>query len=402
MHFHALKLFVACAAIAAGSFPALAADPILVPVLTPLTGAIADLGQDTKKSVAIAVEQINAAGGINGRPLVVELVDTQGRPDIARRETERVMNTKKGAVVLGCDGSAGTSVAAQVAEQAGVVYMNSGAVSEEFFQRGYTWYFSDQVTGTDEAGAAIGLVEHLFRSRNPAPRVAFLYEDSPRGTGTTQLLKDMAAKKGIPVAATLSYNRAERNMLPLITKLRESGATVVVWTNYLEDTVAGLSAMRDLGYFPYVIGVGNGAGHARLPTLISPEVMQKVRLSVVDYFNTDLPRASAFVAAYSKRYGVPPSGYASLCYRGIHTLKEALTIASRGGAAVTPASVKAALMTLDIPGDKTIAPYRFIKFDKTGRNLGTQSIVQQWRDNGTKKVTIWPLDVANSKPDALP
>ncbi|MDO8941919.1 MAG: ABC transporter substrate-binding protein, partial [Desulfobacterales bacterium] len=138
------------------------------------------------------------------------------------------------------------------------------------------------------------------------------------------------------------------------------------------------------------------------PTLISPEVMQKVRLSVVDYFNTDLPRASAFVAAYSKRYGVPPSGYASLCYRGIHTLKEALTIASRGGAAVTPASVKAALMTLDIPGDKTIAPYRFIKFDKTGRNLGTQSIVQQWRDNGTKKVTIWPLDVANSKPDALP
>jgi branched-chain amino acid transport system substrate-binding protein len=396
----ACAAFVSCA-LAGTSAAAVAADPITVPVLTPLTGAIADVGQDAKKSISIAVDQINAAGGINGQLLTIELVDTQGRPDIARREAERVMKLKKVAVVLGCDGSGSTSVSAQVAEQTNVVYMNSGAVSTEFFERGYQWYFSDQVTGGDEAGAAVGLAEHLYGSRPSTTKVAFLYEDSPRGTGTTKQAVELAKQRGIPVVASFSYNRAERSMLPLVTKLRESGANLIVWTSYIEDTVAGLNAMRDLDYFPYVIGIGNGAGHVRLPTLVTPEVINKVHLAVVDYFNADLKRAAPFVEAYSKKFGIAPSGYASMCYRGIYTLKAAFEAAGKGGAVITPATIRAALLSLDIPGDETIAPYKFIRFDKTGRNLGAQSIVQQWREGATKKLTVWPEDVANAKPDPL-
>ena len=190
-------------------------------------------------------------------------------------------------------------------------------------------------------------------------------------------------------------------MLPLITKLRETGATIVIWTSYLEDLVAGLNAMRDLDYFPYVIGIGNGAGHVRLPTLVSPDLVDKVKLAVVDYFNSDLKRAQPFVEAYRAKYDLMPSGYASLCYRGLQTLTAALRLAVQDGGVLDAQTVRSALLRLDIPGDKTIAPYEYIRFDEKGRNSGTRSIVEQWRDGASKKVTIWPVDVATSQPTPL-
>ena len=75
---------------------------LTIPAFTSLTGPIAILGQDAKKSIEIGVQQINEAGGIGGRKLMIDVTDTQGKPDVARREMERLVRLQNAPMLFGC------------------------------------------------------------------------------------------------------------------------------------------------------------------------------------------------------------------------------------------------------------------------------------------------------------
>ncbi|QRG06851.1 ABC transporter substrate-binding protein [Xanthobacter dioxanivorans] len=380
-----------------------AAESIRVPMITPLTGSIAVLGQDSKKAAEIAQETINAAGGIGGRPLTLEIVDTQGRPEIARREMERLTREGRAPVVLACDISAGTSGAAQFAESAQVPLLNGSAVSADILARGYKWYFSHQISSDDEATTAFAYMQTITGAKPLADRrIALLYEDSPRGAGTGERLRKLMDAKGINVVSETTYNRADRNLLPVMRKVQDSTPELVVWIGYTEDVVAGLKAARQLDFKPFVLGIGGGLGDPRLPELVDAAVIDQLRVANVDYFNPDIKRAAAFREAYVKKFASEPSSYAGTCYGAIMTLKVALEAALKTSPDLTPASVRDALRTLDIPGDDTITPFRFIRFDPAnGRNLGAEELVAAWVD-GKRKVTVFPAGIAVGKPVMLP
>ncbi|CAN5389171.1 ABC transporter substrate-binding protein [soil metagenome] len=379
-----------------------AADPVTIsiPVATPLSGATSVIGQDVSKALDIAVRHINEDGGVLGCKLDLKLVDTQGKPDVMRRELERLARLENAPLVLGCEISAATAAAAQFCEQFKLPYLNSAAASAEILERGYSWYFSDQITGDDEARAVASFVQYLAsRYRGGKAQVAFLYEDSPRDAGTIEASRKLLKEKSISPVIEVSYNRADRNLLPQVKKVEQAGPHIVVWAGYTEDVVAGLKAMQQISFTPYVVGVGGGPGDPRIPTLLDPAFVTKVRLSTVDYFNPDLPRARRFTEAFQKQYGTAPSSYAAIGYRGAYTVRAAIESALKApGGKLDRESVRQALRTLKIPGEATIAPFRSIEFDSHGRNIGAQSLIAQWQDGATRKVTVWPKDVATREP----
>lgn len=380
-----------------------AADPanISIPVVTPVSGPIAVIGQDATKSLALAVEHINQDGGVAGRKLSAAIVDTQAKPDVMRRELERLARLEDAPMVLGCEVSAATAAAAQFAEQFRIPYLNSAAVAADILQRGYTWYFSDQITGDDEARAVASFVGHLAAQKGGKARIAFLYEDSPRGAGSIAASRKLLEANGLGAVADVSYHRAERNLLPQVKKVEQARPDIVVWAGYTEDVVAGLKAMQQIGFTPYVVGIGGGPGDPRIPALVDPEFVTRVRLSTVDYFNPDLERARRFTQAFEKRYGAVPSSYAALCYRGLYTAKAALESALRAKGSLDREAIRQALRTLKIPGEATIAPFRSIEFDAHGRNVGAETLIAQWHDGGRRKVTVFPPQVAVRPPFAL-
>ncbi|MCW5656847.1 MAG: ABC transporter substrate-binding protein [Burkholderiaceae bacterium] len=383
-----------------GSAHAADATPISIPVVTPLSGATSVIGQDSAKGLEIAQRHIAEDGGVLGRKLELKTVDTQGKPDVMRRELERLARLENAPLILGCEISAATAAGAQFAEQFKVPFLNSAAASADILQRGYGWYFSDQITGDDEARAVTSFVEHLSSQSAGKPlKLAFLFEDSPRGAGTIDASRKLLKDRGIAPVIEVSYNRAERNLLPQMKKVEQSGADVVVWAGYTEDVVAGLKAMQQIDFTPYVVGVGGGPGDPRIPALVDPAFIEKLRLSTIDYFNPDLPRARRFVEAYQKQFGALPSSYASMCYRGAYTVRAALTSALEAtGGRLDREAVRAAMRSLKIPGDATVTPFASIEFDAQGRNIGARSLVAQWQDGGTRKVTVWPKDVAARAP----
>lgn len=380
-----------------------AQEAIRVPMMTPLTGSIAVLGQDSKKAAEVAQETINAAGGIGGRPLQLEIVDTQGRPEIARREMERLTREGRAPVVLACDISAGTSGAAQYAESAQVPLLNGSAVSADILARGYKWYFSHQMSSDDEAATAFAYMKTATGTKPLADRrIALLYEDSPRGAGTGERLRKLMDANGVKVVSETTYNRADRNLLPVMRKVQDSTPELVVWIGYTEDVVAGMKAARQLDFKPYVLGIGGGMGDPRLPELVDPAIIEQLHVANVDYFNPDIKRAAAFREAYLKKFGAEPSSYAGTCYAAIFTLKAALESALKASPDLTTTSMRDAFRKLDIPGDETVTSFRSIRFDPAnGRNLGAEDLVAAWVD-GKRKVTVFPPSIAVGKPVMLP
>jgi branched-chain amino acid transport system substrate-binding protein len=382
------------------SSPALAqAEEIVIPAIAAMSGSVAVTGQDAQKGIAVALEHINADGGVAGRPLKIQLYDTQGDPGVVRQVMERLTRLERAPIILGCEVSAGTSAAAQFAEQGRVPYLNSSAVSAELLERGYKWYFSDQITADSEAATVVDFVEHLMTQGDVVP--ALLYEDSPRGAGTIERIKVLLEARGVEIAASAPYSRSDRNLLPPVKRVQTSGANVVIWAGYTEDVVTGLQAMQQLDFKPYIVGIGGGPGDVRIPQLVDRGFIEAVNLSTVDYFNPDMDRAQRFVKTYEEKHGIVPSSYASMCYRGAYTLKAALEKTLEAGQDLTSENLRTALLGIDIPGEQLISPFARIKFDEHGRNVGSQNLIAQWKEGGTKKVTVWPPEVAVEDPNPL-
>jgi len=159
--------------------------------------------------------------------------------------------------------------------------------------------------------------------------------------------------------------------------------------------------MQQLEFVPYVIGVGGGAGDPRLPTLIDAKFIDRLKLSNIDYFNSDFKRVQRLVEEYRAKYNAAPSSYVGMCYAGGMTLKPILEAAYKKSNNPTRADIQSVLRDLNIPGDQTAIPGEFIKFDPDGRNLGARALVTQWKDGATRKATVFPPSIATDEPTPL-
>ncbi|PIK73091.1 ABC transporter substrate-binding protein, partial [Methylobacterium frigidaeris] len=110
----------------------------------PLSGGSAAIGQQARTGVQIAVDQINAAGGIkalNGAKLKLVFADSQSKPDIGVSETERLIQRENVAVMSGAFNSAVTFPATEVAERYKTPWIVMGAVKDEITERNFKYVF---------------------------------------------------------------------------------------------------------------------------------------------------------------------------------------------------------------------------------------------------------------------
>lgn len=116
-------------------------EPILIGALYPMTGALADSGQNMKDGIDLAVEEINAAGGISGRPIQIVYGDTQGANATGMTEMERLITQDKVMAVMGAYQSGVTEVVSQVAENYQVPMITANATSDSLTSHGYEYFF---------------------------------------------------------------------------------------------------------------------------------------------------------------------------------------------------------------------------------------------------------------------
>jgi len=363
--------------------------------LYPFSGQLALLGEESARGLELAVEEINAAGGIQGEQITLVRGDAVDNNQ-AIGEARRLTSLEGVKAIFGTYSSARSIAASQVTELAGIPYFELGAVAEEVTGRGMKYLFRTNPTADDMAKMIIQMVVEKVGpgiGKEPADlKIAIIHEDSSYGTSVAERQNFYAKEAGLNIVTTQAYPAAIVDMSSLVLDLKNREIDIVLQTSYQNDSVLFLQQSNEAGYKPSAI-IGGGGGYSMQPTAdaVGHDVIEGVLdVDFTQYtVNTNYtPGLEQFVEAYQKKYGsAPRSGHSLNNYVGAKVILEALGKASD----LEPDTIVDTVKAIDIEAGVTAAGYGF-KFGDDNQNERAEMMGMQWQDG--KLVTVFPDSAA--------
>ncbi|MBI2097953.1 MAG: ABC transporter substrate-binding protein [Candidatus Vogelbacteria bacterium] len=216
-------------------------EPIKIGFIGPLTGDAANIGQNAKAAVEIAVAEVNAAGGVGGRPLAVIYEDGQCTGTEAANAANKLINIDKVPVILGGACSGETSSFTGLAEQTQTTVLSYCSSAPSITNAG-DYIFRDYPSDTFQgAFAAQYIKEGLKKSK-----VAVLYVKSDWGTGIKDVFVQEFKKLGGAVLAEEGYEQTARDLRTNLTKIKSAKPELLYFLGYTEASIPGLKQAAEL------------------------------------------------------------------------------------------------------------------------------------------------------------
>ena len=363
--------------------------------LYPISGPLALLGEESARGLELAVDEVNAAGGVKGEQIVLERGDAVDNNQ-ATGEARRLVSLVGVQAIFGTYSSSRAIAASQVTELAGVPYFELGAVADEVTSRGFEYLFRTNPTAENMGKDSIAmLVSSIAPGLGKDPKelkLGLIYEDSAYGTSVAGHQESNAKEAGLNVALKSGYPANTVDLSSLVLELREKGVDVVLQTSYQNDSVLFLQQANEAGYKPAAI-IGGGGGYSMQPTAdaVGHELIEGVfDVDFTQYaVNPEAaPGIEKFVEAYKAKYGADPrSGHSLNNYVGAKAVFEAIN----AGEGFEPDQIVAAVKGLEVADGSTAAGYG-IKFNDTNQNERASMMGMQWQDG--KLVTVYPEKAA--------
>ncbi|MBC7801166.1 MAG: ABC transporter substrate-binding protein, partial [Gemmatimonadaceae bacterium] len=204
-------------------------------ILHPVTGGLAYEGEQCRKGAQLALEEINAAGGIKsmgGAKLEAALGDAQGRPEIAASLVEQ-MADQGVAAFTGAYSSALGLAATQAAAKAGLPFSIDSGISDALTSRGLgnVFRFFPANSGfTNDAMTALDAINK--KAGSPAKTAIVVHEDSEFGTSTAKLLASKLPPIGIEVRSIIAHATPTRDFTNIALRIKSEKPDLVLMTNY--------------------------------------------------------------------------------------------------------------------------------------------------------------------------
>ena len=209
-------------------------------VLHPVSGALSYSGQQGRLGATLAIEEINAAGGIkalNGAKIEPILGDAQSTPEGGNAEVEK-MNSGGVAAIVGGYASAICLAASQTAARYDLPYVVDVGVTDAIVTRGLknTFRFGPGF-GVIARTALDNLVTINDQAGKPAKTVVIVHEDSAFGSGLAKLLNGQLPERGFQVLETISHPTPTRDFNNVVLKIRAHNPDLVIPANYYNEYV---------------------------------------------------------------------------------------------------------------------------------------------------------------------
>jgi len=323
-----LQLVPGAALTLAGTRAVRAADePLRVGSILSVTGPAAFLGEDMKAGLQLAVEEINAAGGINGRKIAWTFYDTESQTQKAISATRRLISQDKVEVILSGGNMSGIALAmAPLVEAAKVPFISSeGALAIVTPVAERRWVFKSTV---DDGDVLDRIADYLDKKQ--IKKVALLADTSGFGQGAVTQMKLVGPKRNLDVVYE-SFGPADTDMMPQLTRIRDSGAGAIICWTVTPAGVVFLKQAQQLGLDSRTLIHSYGfvsadymklAGEAAKPLLLA-----SLKLPVGDQLPDSDPLKAGILKlfrSYEAKFGRPPSLYAAESYDAALLAHEAL------------------------------------------------------------------------------
>lgn len=265
-----------------------------------ITGPAAFGGLAIKMGAEIAIDEINAKGGILGQKLSLVQYDDAGAPPRGVDNTRRIALSDKCIAILG--GYHSTVAVAQVepVNEIGIPYVGVLAANTKAIENDRNPNYMFRVSAKDKWVARF-LVEQALKSSKTG-KVAFLYENTGWGNGALPDVKDAMAKAGKELVATETFNWNDQDMTPQVIRARDAGADVVLLWALDREGNQIVRSMDKVGYKPPIIGAWGIAGN--LGELAGP-LANGVQVVQTYTFMGDMDaKKKAFWEKLKAKYGV--------------------------------------------------------------------------------------------------
>lgn len=361
--------------------------------IIPLSGPSASVGQQGKNAREMAVEEINAAGGIKslgGAKLEMFYADSESKPEKGVAEAERMINTEKVNVLTGCWNSAVTYPVTAVAERYGIPFIVPVSVADKITEQGFknvfriaakdSWWTRDQFAFLKDMQAEFGV---------KVKRLAFVYENGDWGKGFAEQWKKLVKEGGYEVVLDEPYPSTSTDLSPVVQKIKRAKPDVLLLVSNAADAILLTNTLAEYKVNLKAI-IASGGGHADPSFLTATGGNSKYLFDIVEW-ETDVNKPGAKEAneKYKAKYGQNLTGEAVDAYVAMYVLKDAL---ERAGS-LDPAKIREALAATNLTGGPgMIVGYDAVQFDETGQNKNASLVIVQVNDlgNGPERITVWP------------
>ncbi len=314
-----LLALVVVAAVAVGWYvmrPSLQGDSqIIIAVAGPMTGQYSTFGEQMQKGAEQAVKDINAAGGIMGKQVRLEIADDACDPKQAVAVANQLAN-KKVTFVAGhfCSGS--SIPASEVYKEEGMLQISPGSTNPQFTERGLSNIF--RLCGRDDQQ---GLVAGNFLAdKFQGKKVAIVHDKQSYSKGLAEETKKALNARGVTETVFDTINPGERDYSAMVTKLKAAGIDVLYYGGYHAEAGLIIRQMREQGMNTRLIG-----GDA-LVTQELWSITGKAGEGTMMTFSPDPrrnPGAAQLVETFRKQ-NYDPEGYTLYTYAAVQVYKQAV------------------------------------------------------------------------------
>jgi branched-chain amino acid transport system substrate-binding protein len=224
-------------------------------ILHPVTGGLAYEGEQSRKGALLALEEINAAGGIKsmgGAKLEAILADAQSKPEVGAAEVDRLAE----AGVLAIQGPYASGIAlatTQAAAKHNLPHLVDVGVVDQIVTRGLpnTFRFAPGF-GKVTSFALEALQKINAAAGNPAKTAVIVHEDGAFGAGMAKLLNEKLPGLGIQVLQTLSHPTPQRDFTNIALQIRQANPDLIIPSNYKNDFILMARTLRQQRVRPKV------------------------------------------------------------------------------------------------------------------------------------------------------
>ena len=295
--------------------------PIRIGVVTPLSGTYAGIGQQVRWGLDLAAREINAAGGVAGRPLELIYEDEEANPAVAVQKAEKLFQVSKVDFLTGTVNSGSTLAVGQVAERNGKLIAT-------------TVSFADSITGDKcspnvfrvnaRAGMQSAALADWMATTRPNANVFYLGPDYEMGRSTVAAFKSAAEGKGAKSAGEVFAPLDNKDYSPYFGQIRSSRPTVIYTSVAGNDTVRLFNQMAEFGVNRNVQVVG-ASGTVTSQNLAAIGRNADGFVTGVGYSPLiDSPENKRFVAAFEAANKALPDLYGTDSYGVLYLYKAAV------------------------------------------------------------------------------
>lgn len=294
--------------------------PIRIGVVLPLTGEVAIDGQLESEGIKLAVEEINAAGGVGGRDIEAVFEDGACDPAASAAAAQKLITRDEVVALDGAFCSSATAAIMPIASRARVPFVSATSTAADLTEKGDQWFSRFAPTEELMSRAAVPLIVKTEQLKS----AYILAVNDDYGISYLDANKASLEKSGVTLAGSETFSGSTQDYAPLITQMEQSGADSVFVAADTSPTANLFKQLSQLGGGKLVRVSAQVAASSQFIDVATPAAAEGIYVTTPYLPQSTVERNSGFLKAYQAKYGKLPESGAAGGYDAMYLLAGAL------------------------------------------------------------------------------